>query len=209
MAKLLVKLILLPFFLLSVACAQTSVAQSSSGSQDSGFDSAAPVGAVGGESYRLAAEDILDIYVWQEDDLKRQVVVRPDGGISFPLAGEILAAGKTVKELEAEITSKIRKYITEAVVSVTVQKVSGYRVFVVGKVNNPGQFVLGSYVNVVQAITMADGVTPFAKKKDIKIVRRMSDGSERVYKFNYAQVEQGKGLDQNILLKAGDTVIVP
>ncbi len=159
-------------------------------------------------SYQLAPEDVLDIFVWEEEELTRQVVVRPDGAISFPLAGEVVAQGRTVKELEAEITNKLQKYIPEAVVSVTVAKVAGYRVYVVGKVNNPGEFVLGSYVNVMQAITLADGVTPYAKKQDIKVVRR--DGSsERVFKFNYADVERGRNLSQNITLKAGDTVIVP
>lgn len=198
-----------------VGCAELAIPTPGGSSTSSEPASTAPTtaavssGAIDAQTYKLAAEDVLDIYVWQEDDLKRQVVVRPDGGISFPLAGEVQAAGRTVKELEAVLTSRIRKYITEAVVSVTVQKVAGYRVYVTGKVNNPGEFVLGSYVNVVQALTLADGVTPFAKKRDIKVVRRDATGREQIFRFNYAEVEQGRRMEQNITLQAGDTIIVP
>lgn len=161
-----------------------------------------------GPSYVLAPEDVINIYVWREEDLNRSVIVRPDGGISFPLAGEVAAAGKNITELQNEITERIKKYIPGAVVSVSLEKVAGYKIYVVGKVMNPGEYVLGSYVNVMQALTIADGVTPFAKRKDIKVVRGTGE-SEQIFDFNYDQVERGKNTSQNILLRAGDTVIVP
>lgn len=189
-----------------ISCCAGINASVASAENEAASDGSIVVSAI--ETYQLAPEDVLDIFVWEEDNLTRQVVVRPDGFISFPLAGELQAQGKTVKQLQAEITAGLQKYIPEAVVSVTVAKVAGYRVYIVGKVNNPGEFVLGSYVNVVQALTLADGVTPYAKKKDIKIVRRVG-ASERVFEFNYADVERGKNLSQNIILKSGDTIIVP
>jgi polysaccharide export outer membrane protein len=161
-----------------------------------------------GVEYRIGPEDVLDIAVWKEDELTKEVLVRPDGGISFPLAGDMAAAGKTVQQLQAEITKRIRNYIPDAVVSVSVKEVSGYRVYVLGKVNNPGQYTVGRYLDVVQALTLAGGLTPFANEDEIKIIRRDSKG-EKVYRFNYSAVKDGRGLDQNIRLRSGDVVVVP
>lgn len=161
-----------------------------------------------GDSYRIGPEDLLEISVWREDSLQREVLVRPDGGISFPLAGDIHVAGKTPQEVQYEITRRIRKYIPEAVVNVSVKQVSGYRIFVVGKVNNPGQFVVGRYVDVLQALTLAGGLTPYADENGIKVLR--NQGSEqKVYPFRYSAVKDGRALEQNILLQSGDTVVVP
>ena len=160
------------------------------------------------EGYRIGAEDLLFISVWKEEELQREVTVRPDGGISFPLAGNLQVAGKTVPEVEAEITRRIRRYIPEAVVTVSVKTISGYSVFVIGKVENPGQFTLGRYVDVIQALTLAGGVTPFANEDNINILRRAS-GKEIVFKFDYSDVKKGKNLQQNITLQSGDVVVVP
>lgn len=160
------------------------------------------------EDYRIGPEDILDISVWKEPDLQRQVLVRPDGGVSFPLAGDIQAAGKTPNEVQEEITKKLRRYIPAAVVTVSVAEISGYRIYVLGKVNNPGQFVVGRYVDVMQALTLAGGLTPYADEDSIRIIRR-SPAGERTYRFEYAEVKNGDNLDQNILLKSGDVVVVP
>jgi polysaccharide export outer membrane protein len=158
--------------------------------------------------YRIGPEDVLDISVWKEPDLTRQVLVRPDGGLSFPLAGDIQAAGKTTTEIQALITERLRRYIPEAVVSVSAVKLAGYRIYILGKVNNPGEFVPGRYLDVLQALTMAGGLTPFASKGKISIVRRDGD-SLSVLPFDFADMEKGRNLDQNILLKTGDTVVVP
>jgi polysaccharide export outer membrane protein len=158
--------------------------------------------------YRISAEDVLDISVWKEPDLQREVTVRPDGGVSFPLVGNIEAAGSTPKELEAIITQQLATYIPDAVVTVSVIDIQGLRIYVSGKVQNPGQFVVGRYVDVLQAITLAGGLTPFADEKGIQVIRRSPDG-DRVFEFNYAQVKKGRKLEQNIVLETDDVVVVP
>ncbi len=160
------------------------------------------------DEYRIGPEDVLEISVWKEEELQREVLVRPDGGISFPLAGDIQVDGKTPQEVEQEITARIRKYIPEAVVTVSVKTVSGYTIFVNGKVKSPGKFVVGRYMDVMQAITLAGGLDTFAKGNSIQVIRRV--GSKQVvHKFNYDQVKKGKNMSQNIVLKSGDTIVVP
>lgn len=158
--------------------------------------------------YRIGPEDELFISVWKEPELQRKVLVRPDGGISFPLAGDLQVAGKTVKQVEQELAERIRKYIPEAVVTVTVDKVSGYTIFVLGKVKNPGQYRLGRYVDVIQALTLAGGVTTFADENDIKVIRRVN-GKPVVFPFDYSAIKRGQKLEQNITLQSGDVVVVP
>ena len=161
-----------------------------------------------GSEYQIGPEDILDISVWKEPDLQRQVLVRPDGGISFPLAGDTQAAGRTTRELEAIISQGIRKYIPEAVVAVSVSTVAGYRIFIIGKVKSPGQYVVGRYIDVLQALTLAGGLTPYASESNVKIIRR-EGGTATVIPFSYSDAEDGESLEQNILLKSGDVVLVP
>lgn len=160
------------------------------------------------EEYKIGPEDVLDISVWKEPELTRQVLVRPDGGISFPLAGDIQAAGKTTSEIQQIITERLRRFIPEAVVSVSAAKLAGYRIYVLGKVNNPGQFVPGRYVDVLQALTLAGGLTPYASRGSINIVRRTGDQLATM-PFDFGDVEDGRNLDQNILLESGDVVVVP
>ncbi len=158
--------------------------------------------------YRIAAEDVLDVSVWREPELQRQVIVRPDGGISLPLVGNIQAAGRTPAELEEAILQKLTTYIPDAVVTVSVLELRGLRVYVTGNVRSPGQFEVGRYIDVLQAITLAGGFTPFADKGDVQIIRRV-DGRETVLKFDYNQVERGRNLHQNIRLQTDDVVLVP
>ncbi len=160
------------------------------------------------DEYKLGPEDSLEIYVWKEEDLNKTVVVRPDGAVSFPLVGDLHVAGKTVKQVQAALTERIRKYIPAAVVTVTVTEVKGYKIYVLGKVVNPGEYVLGSYVNIAKALTMADGLTPYASEKNIKVIRN-ENGKEMVFKFNYARFRKGKDMQRNIVLKSGDVVVVP
>jgi polysaccharide export outer membrane protein len=161
-----------------------------------------------GGDYQIGPEDVLEISVWREDSLQRDVLVRPDGGISFPLVGDVQAAGKTPEELQAVITERLQRYIPEPVVTVTAKEVAGYRIYVLGQVNNPGQFVVGRYVDVLQALTLAGGLTPYASENNIKILRR-ENGDEVVFPFNYSAVKRGQNLDRNILLKSDDVVVVP
>lgn len=158
--------------------------------------------------YRIGPEDVLQIHVWKEPELQKEVLVRPDGGITFPLAGDIIAAGKEPAELQEEIKKRIQKYIPDAVVTVSVTKLTGFRIYVIGKVKNPGQFVIGRYVDVLQALTLAGGVNPYASQSEIKVLRRR-DGKEIVFPFNYKEVKNGENLSQNISLQNDDVVVVP
>ena len=158
--------------------------------------------------YKIGPEDILEISIWKEDGLKKEVLVRPDGGISFPLIGDLQATGKTAAELKEEITKKLEQFIPDPVVSVALLKVVGNKVFVIGKVNKPGEFVAGRYVDVLQALSMAGGLTPFAAENSIKILRK-EGGKDVVMLFEYSSVKRGERLEQNIMLKGGDVVVVP
>jgi len=162
----------------------------------------------GGVEYRIGPEDVLHISVWQEDDLDRKVLVRPDGGISFPLAGDIQVSGRTPLEVQDEIKSRLQRFLPDAEVTVSADKISGYTVFVLGEVNNPGQFTLGRYVDVLQALTLAGGATPYASERNIRILRRQ-DGTEVSYRFDYKDIKRGRDLEQNIILQSGDVVVVP
>jgi len=161
-----------------------------------------------GLEYRIGPEDVLHISVWKEEDLDRKVLVRPDGGISFPLAGDIQVSGRTPIEVQDEIKSRLARYVPDAEVTVAVDKISGYTVFVLGEVNKPGQFTLGRYVDVVQALTLAGGTTPYASERNIQILRRQ-DGREVTYRFDFRDIERGRQLEQNIILQSGDVVVVP
>lgn len=161
-------------------------------------------------AYRIGPEDVLQISVWKEEGLDKEVLVRPDGGISFPLAGDLTVSGKTPKQVQEEIRRRIQRYIPEAVVTVAVNKVSGYAVFIIGQVKSPGQFTLGRYVDVMQALTLAGGMTPYASEADVKIQRRNPlTGEQSVYRFNYRDVKRGRKLEQNVVLHSGDVVVVP
>jgi len=159
-------------------------------------------------AYLLGPGDMLEISVWKEEGLQKQVLVRPDGGITFPLAGELRAGGKTATQLQQLIVKQIKKYIPDPVVTVSVLQVVNNHIYVIGKVNRPADFGASSYINVMQALTMAGGLNPFAKAGDIKILRRVN-GREMAIPFDYDEVSQGEDLKQNIILKSGDVVVVP
>ncbi len=134
--------------------------------------------------------------------------MRPDGGFSFPLVGEVQAAGRTAAEIRSEVTERLRKAINDPVVTVSVLKVAGYKVYVIGRVNKPGEFVAGRYIDVLQALSMAGGLTPFAAENDIKVLRKRG-GKDEVFEFQYSDVRRGRKLEQNITLQGGDVVLVP
>ena len=160
------------------------------------------------DGYKLRPGDMLQISVWKETDLQSDVLIRPDGGITFALAGEVQAAGHTVAELTSMLETRIRKFIPDAVVTVSVKAAGGNRVYVIGKVNRPGDFPLIGPIDVMQALTLAGGATPFADTNSIRILRREGDRQISIA-FHYGDIERGRKLDQNILLKNGDTVVVP
>lgn len=160
------------------------------------------------EDYLLHAGDVLQVVVWKEPDLQQEVLIRPDGGMTFPLAGELHAAGHTVAELTKTLEERVRKYVPDAVVTVTVKAAGGSQIFVIGKVNRPGTFPLIGPLDVMQALSLAGGSTPFADLDGIRILRR-NGGHQTEIRFRYGQVLHGRHLDQNILLQSGDTVVVP
>jgi len=134
--------------------------------------------------------------------------VRPDGGISFPLVGEIKATGRTAEQIRVYITDQLKSSINEPVVAVSVLKVAANRFYVIGRVNKPGEFVAGRYIDVLQALSMAGGLTPYAAENDIKVLRRRGDSQEAI-PFRYSDIRQGRKLEQNITLEGGDVVVVP
>lgn len=159
--------------------------------------------------YRLHAGDTLDVAVWKETELQRPtIVLAPDGRFSFPLAGQIMAAGKTVAEVRRELETKLMKYIPEPVVTVGIVGVAGNTAYVIGQVNKPGAFVMNPALNVLQALSLAGGGNPYAKMDSI-IVIRGSSGAQRVLPFRFSQVSAGKDLAQNVVLESGDVVLVP
>ena len=176
------------------------------------FRSLAALAVLGGaqaDEYTVKAGDILGIAVWKEPDLSSNaVLVRPDGTFSVPLVGQVDARGKGVLELQNFIAERLKKYISDPVVTVSVQEVKGNKVYVIGQVTKAGEFVVNPSVNVMQALSMAGGGTAFASLNNIIILRRTPSG-QIALPFHYNDVIHGKDLQQNVELQAGDVVIVP
>ncbi len=161
----------------------------------------------GTPEYRVRAGDKLTVSVWKEQELQRQVLVQPDGKISFPLAGQVQAQGKTVEEIRADITTRLARYIPDLVVTVLVDEIRGARVYVLGQVNKANQYVVQDDIDVMQALSMAGGMTAFASPNDIKILRR--DGMRQVALPTSATATcREAGIEQNIVLRDGDVVVV-
>ena len=158
--------------------------------------------------YVIGPEDGLDISVWKDDSLKATTLVRPDGGISFPLVGEVMAAGKTAAQLRSELTKRLEKFIPEPFVNVSVVRVASYRFYVIGRVNKPGELVVGRNVDVLQALSLAGGMTPFAEEDGIRIIRKV-EGKNVSIPFDYSRVRKSGDLSQNITLRSGDVLLVP
>ena len=158
--------------------------------------------------YRLGAEDVILISVWKDDQLTREVVVRPDGAFSFPLVGDVQAENRTVEDIRADLVNRLTRYIPNPNVSVAVMKVLSYKVYVVGRVNKPGEYLIGHYTDVLQALSLAGGLTPFAAENDIKVIRRIK-GRQLVFPIRYGDLRKGQDLEQNILLQRGDVLMVP
>lgn len=159
-------------------------------------------------AYTVHPGDVLQVSVWKEQDLQLEVLVRPDGGFSLPLIGEVQARGKTVETLRGEIAKRLSAYVPDAVVTVAVRQTTGNKIYVLGKVNKPGEYIINRYVDVMQALSMAGGTAPFADLNGIVILRRSGD-EQQATEFKYDQVSRGKRLEQNIVLQSGDVVVVP
>lgn len=158
--------------------------------------------------YLIQPGDVLQISVWKETDLQAEVLVRPDGGLSFPLAGDLHAEGLSIPQLTKVLVERIQKFIPDPVVTVATKTIGGNHIYVVGKVNRPGDYAFSRPIDVMQALAMAGGATPFASLSDIRILRREGDRQIAI-RFNYNRIEDGKSLAENIVLRSGDTVVVP
>ena len=159
--------------------------------------------------YTVKPGDTLLVSVWKEPELQGPVLIEPDGTFSFPLCGQIDARDKTVAQLQQMIGQRLGHFITDPVVTVSLQQINGNKVYVIGQVKTPGVFVVNPRVDVMQAISMAGGTTPFASLGNIKILRRTGNGGQEALPFNYNDVVHGQDLAQNLPLKAGDVVVVP
>jgi polysaccharide export outer membrane protein len=164
--------------------------------------------------YQINGGDLLHISVYGEQNLDKDVPVQPDGGIAFPLVGNLNARGMTLKELQGKIAANLRESqyfpnLTDNEVTVSMVKATGNSVSVVGQVKAPGTFAYDTQLDVMQALSLAGGLTPFASKSKIKILRRDQAGTQTAILFDYSEVEDGEQLDKNILLRGGDVVVVP
>ena len=163
----------------------------------------------GGElDYAIQPGDRLQVSVWNEPELQKELLVAPDGGIAFPLVGEMRVTGKSIVELRQDISNRLSRYISEPIVTVTISEVLGNKIYVLGQVNRPGQFVVNPMVDVMQALSMAGGTTAFASLNNILILRRRGQ-QQTAIRFKYGDVSSGRNLELNIVLESGDVVVVP
>ncbi len=158
------------------------------------------------QPYRIGREDVLDVAVWRDADLSRTLPVRPDGYISMPMTGDVLAAGKTPTELAEEIKERLKPYVQEPRVTVIIREVNSSRVFVTGEVANPGAYPLRGRVSLVQAIALAGGFTDFANSDRIVVIRTDDKGGQ--IPVRYSDIISREG-GQDVILRPGDTIVVP
>jgi len=162
-----------------------------------------------GAPYTLNPGDVLSISVWNEEALQKEVMVLPDGTISFPLVGIIKVSSKTPAQVQELIKKKLSRVIPDPEINVAVLSVGGNHIFIIGKVIEPGVVPLLQPTDVMQALSQAGGMTPYAKSDEIQILRRDKKGKLQVINFDYDLITKGKALETNILLKSGDTIVVP
>lgn len=161
------------------------------------------------ETYTIQPGDILSISVWREPELQAsEVLVRPDGNVSFPLAGELQAAGRSITQVTEELEERLGVFIPDLFVTVTIQQIVGNKIYILGQVQDPGAYVMNPRIDITQALSIAGGFTAFADADNIQVLRRSRD-QQTVLSFDYGEVSSGRRLDQNVLLEAGDVIIVP
>jgi polysaccharide export outer membrane protein len=199
---------------LSISAQAQGPAQNNSKSEDAKVLTArnttpqAPKPATQDPSYSIAPEDVLTIDVWKEPEISRTVPVRRDGKISLPLLDDVQAAGLTPTQLSSEIVEKLQATVVHPQVTVIVAQMSSQRVYILGQVNRGGAYPLVPEMKAMQALSIAGGFTPFANVKKIYVMRT-ENGEEKIFRINYKEVVSGHKSEQNIYLKAGDTIVVP
>jgi polysaccharide biosynthesis/export protein len=159
-------------------------------------------------TYKLNQGDLLQISVWGEETLQKEVRVLPDGSISFPLAGRVEVANETATEVEKRVTEKLKVYLPDPQVTVVVTNTEGNKAYVIGKVVKPGAVLLTGSTTALQAISLAGGLDKFADLSAIKLLRGVGK-NQTVVNVNYNSLIKGQSLDSNVLLNAGDTILVP
>ena len=170
---------------------------------------AGEVSKSGENQYKIGSGDILDITTWKEPDFSREeILVRIDGKISFPLLNDVQAGGRTPLELKKDIQKKLKGFISNPVVTVTVRSPASKRIYILGEVVNTGEYPLVKNLTVLQAFALAGGFTEWASKKEI-ILFREENGKKKMIRINYKDISKGKDFSQNVMLKADDTIIVP
>jgi polysaccharide biosynthesis/export protein len=184
-----------------------AIADQSAGTADPTAPNAAPAAPID-PSYVIGAQDVLDISVWKDPELTQTVPVRPDGKISMPLLNDVQAAGLTPTQLKTQITDGLKKFMTDPIVTVIVTQINSQRVYITGEVTHAGAFPLLPETTILQALSSAGGFTQFANVKKIYMFRTVN-GKRVVFPFNYKDVIHGKNTSQNVVLEAGDTIVVP
>lgn len=172
-----------------------------------------PVDYTAPTGFLLGPEDVVTVTVWRNQDLSKDVIVRPDGMISLPLIGDMLAAGSTADELAKQITERLKEFMASPTVSVQVKEINSYFIYVTGEVTKPGKFPLKSYATVVQGISLAGGFTPFASRDKVNVIRVTKNGKGENAQFNipvdYSAIAKGKTSIGNFFLRSGDVIVVP
>lgn len=161
-----------------------------------------------GAAYQLKQGDTLNISVWGEKTLVKETVVLPDGSITFPLAGRVEVAGATVVDVEKKVTKKLEKYMPDPQVTVVVSGIQGNQIYIIGKVKKPGPVLMSGPMTVMQALSLNGGFDKFADLDGIKVLRNGADG-QKVLPVNYSALIRGNNLQSNVVLQAGDTILVP
>jgi polysaccharide export outer membrane protein len=194
--------------LLGALLASPAAAGQEAGKEAGKSGNGAPAGAPLPPGYVIGPQDILSVVFWRDKEMSADVVVRPDGKISLPLLNDLQAAGFTPDQLRSEIEKAAAKYIADPNATVVVKEINSRNVYVTGNVAKPGTYPLTGDINVLQLLATAGGLLEYADEKNIVVIRKES-GRDRYFKFNYKEVVNQKKVEQNILLKPGDTVIVP
>ena len=161
-----------------------------------------------GSDYEIGAGDLLQIFVWKEPELTRDVTVRSDGKISVPLLGDVAAAGLSPQRLGEELARSLSRFVETPRVTIGVSQAVSSRFYVLGQVGKPGEFRLNVPTTVLQGLALAGGFREFAKTDDIVIIRQQK-GAQTVIPVNYKKLSEGKDVSQNVMLKSGDTIVVP
>ena len=212
-----IHLVLLPLFAMGFLSAATkqaprtdsSIAQPGSAPKADRQPTSADTESVDSKTYVIGENDLLDVNVWKEKEVSRTISVRPDGKITLPLVGEIQASGMTPLQLQDNIGQRLKAFLANPEVTVMVSDPRSHHFNIVGEVLKPGTYTLSQSTTVLDAISSAGGFRDFAKETKIYVLRRLPSGSQARLLFNYKDVIRGKSPDSNIVLKSGDTIVVP